>query len=145
MKSTKVQTLSELRMHSTANLWAGLLVVRIYLWSPTSSLRRVWQGLGTVVGSTRESIQSFVVTSCSFKIHRVRGPGRGKPVLISITLVFHTITPERNSFRENPIIFDLWSNPWLVKWETEGQKDTHDNYHNPHCAWMPRWDILLQM
>ena len=43
----------------------------------------------------------FVVTSCAFKIHRASGPGRGKPVLISIlacSLGFHAITFERGTF-----------------------------------------------
>ena len=51
MKSTKVQTLGELRMHYTANWWAGLLVVFVYSWSPASSAWRVWHGLATVVDS----------------------------------------------------------------------------------------------
>ena len=40
MKSTKVQTLSELRMRGTANGWAGLLVC-VYSWFPASSSQRV--------------------------------------------------------------------------------------------------------
>ena len=43
----------------------------------------------------------FVVTSCAFKICRASGPGRGKPVLISIlacSLGFHAITLECSTF-----------------------------------------------
>ena len=43
---------------------------------------------------------SFIVTSCAFKIHRVSGPGRGKPVLLCIlacSLGFHAITLERST------------------------------------------------
>ena len=43
----------------------------------------------------------FVVTSCAFKMHRARGPGLGKPVLICIlacSLAFHAITSERGTF-----------------------------------------------
>ena len=36
----KVQNLGELCMRGTANRWAELLVC-VYLWSPTSSMRRV--------------------------------------------------------------------------------------------------------
>ena len=44
----------------------------------------------------RESIHALFWTSCAFKIHRASGPGRGKPVLISIlacSLGFHARTP----------------------------------------------------
>ena len=58
MKSTKVQTLGELRMRGTANWWAGLLVC-VYSWSPASSSQRVWHGLATVVDSMRESIHAL--------------------------------------------------------------------------------------
>ena len=43
----------------------------------------------------------FVVTSCTLKIHRVSGGGRGKPVLICILaclLAFHAITLEHSIF-----------------------------------------------
>ena len=57
MKSTKVQTLGELRMCGTANWWAGLLAC-VYLRSPTSSSQRVWN-LATVIDSMRESIHAI--------------------------------------------------------------------------------------
>ena len=43
----------------------------------------------------------FNVTSCASKVHRASGPGRGKPVLISIlacSLAFHAITFEHSSY-----------------------------------------------
>ena len=84
MKSTEVQTLGELRMRGTANWWAGLAFpcgLPLY-----SSLRTVWHGLATVVDSMRESVHALRCDFLCLKIHRATGPGRGKPVLISITL-----------------------------------------------------------
>ena len=53
----------------------------------------------------RESIHAL---RCDFKIHRASGPGRGKPVLISILLVcslgFHAITFERGTFTKIAIL-----------------------------------------
>ena len=43
--------------------------------------------------------------SCAFKIHRASGPGRGKPGVLAFLPVFHTVTPEHSSFRENPTYF----------------------------------------
>ena len=43
----------------------------------------------------------FVVASCASKVHRPSGPGRGKPVLISIlacSVGFNAITLERSSY-----------------------------------------------
>ena len=60
MKSTKVQTLGELRMHDTANWWAGLFVC-VYSWSHGLLLvaRRVWHWLATVVDSMQELIHDI--------------------------------------------------------------------------------------
>ena len=73
MKSTKVQTLGELRMRGTANWWAGLFVVCVYSWS---SWRRVWHGLATVVDSMRESINA---RRCDFLC--LRGTEQADPVV----------------------------------------------------------------
>ena len=35
---------------------------------------------------------TFVVASCAFKIRRASRPARGKPVLISILLMFHALS-----------------------------------------------------
>ena len=56
MKSTKVQTLGEMRMRGTANWWVWLLCV--YSRSLAGSSRRVWHGLATVVDSKREGVDT---------------------------------------------------------------------------------------
>ena len=121
-KSTKVQTLGELRMRDTANWWAGLLIC-VYSWSPASSPRRVWHGLATVVDSMRESIPcpSLWLLVPSRYTERASECARGKPVLIGIfafSLVFHAVTLDRSCFRENPTYFDLYPtlNTWYCLW-----------------------------
>ena len=61
----------------------------------------------------------FVVTSCAFKIHRVSGPARGKPVLISIlfafSLMFHAITTFFDLYSMLNTWYCLWSDWWFVK------------------------------
>ena len=55
----------------------------------------------------------FVVTLCAFKIHRARGRGRCKPVLICIlacSLGFHAITLER-SILTKIALFSVALNP----------------------------------
>ena len=138
-------------MRDTANWWAGLLVC-VYSWSPAAgSSRRVWHGLAIYssryhVGvDTRPSLWLLVPSR-----YTERGkPARGKPVLISIlafSLVFHAVTLECNSFRENHTYFSTYTWRWIPgivcgaihgSWSEmlgNRQTDTHDNYCNPRCA-----------
>ena len=104
----------------------------------------------------RDSIHAICVTSCAFKIHRVRGPARGKPVLVSI-LYFRSCSRcnfRTQQFRRKPhLFFDLYPtlNMWYRMWsdsevrckETDRQTDTHDNYRNPLFACVPRVKYFL--
>ena len=58
LKSTKVQTLGELRMRRTANGGLGYCI-GVYSRSPASSSQRVWHWLATVVDSMRESMHTL--------------------------------------------------------------------------------------
>ena len=132
----------------TGNWWAGpfyLLVV-----SPTRSLR-VSKGLATLLDNMRESIHIPYFNSGASKLHRASA-SRGKPVLICIlarSLGFHAVTPERNSFRENPTYFSTYTRRWTRgivcgaihgSWREFGcgQTKTQDNYSNPCCTCAPR-------
>ena len=85
------------------------------------------------------------MTSCAFKIHRASRPAPGKPASISIlafSLVFHTVTPERSSFRENPTFRPTPDAEDVVlfveRLMAREVRYTHDNYSNPRCACAPR-------
>ena len=95
MKSTKVQTLGELRMRGTANWWAGLLIC-IHSWSPAKSLRRVCTWASYTIRKhagvdTHPSLWLLVPSRYTEQVEVY------KPVLISIlacSLGFHYITSE---------------------------------------------------
>ena len=94
----------------------------------------------------------FVVTSCAFKMS---GPGRGKPVLISIlacSLGFHAITFERHFFNEasvalNPLV-SLFGRFVERGGRKRGNRQTDTDTHthrpsNPRCACAPSVRFVL--
>ena len=61
--------------------------------------------IGNVFIACGSRYKPFVVTSCAYRMHRASGPGRGKPVLISIlarSLAFHALTLERSLLGKSP-------------------------------------------
>ena len=70
----------------------------------------------------------FVVISCAFKISRVSGRGRGKPVLICNWLVVRSCRKRGNRQTER---------------ETDRQTHLQTKYHNPRCACTPRVNAYL--
>ena len=95
-----------------------------------------------------------MVTSFAFTVREQAECGRGKPVvtcILAFSLVFHTVTPECSSFRENSTYFRPIPNAGYVVFfverlmareercpVTDRLTHTHDNYRNLHCVCMPR-------
>ena len=115
-----------------------------YAFTHASSSRRVWHGLATAVDSIRNAIHALRCGFLCLKIHRASRPARGKPILISIlafSVVFHAISLECSSFRENSTYFSTYTRRWIrgivVEWFMARevrcgvtdclQTDTHDN------------------
>ena len=121
--------------------------------SPTSSSRRVWHVIATVVDSMRESIHALCCDLCLQDIHRASRPCWGKPVLISILacrLCFDAITLERSTFTKiamnkvysaEPVGFTFWPVCcawWQKTWlQTHTHTETQTKYCNPRCACVP--------
>ena len=85
MKSTKVQTLSVMRMRSTANWWVGPRACVYSRGLHTSSWRRVLHELATQVDNMRESTHAL---SCDFLSLREREAQWDYICILAFSLVF---------------------------------------------------------